>query len=186
MQLKIRGRAPLIMQSERLANPLDSLSKEIKKITALRKKTDEDLEALLRLKFLGSCYWNEGAGIHIPAVNLERALFDAAKEFKLGKRFPSATVIVEDCLPLVYDGPKTPEKLYNDARFVDVRSVVVGKSRVPMARPIFKVWAIAATLAVNEDLIDLRDVVQIVANAGRQGLGTFRRRFGKFEAELLA
>lgn len=183
MKLKIRGKAPLLMQSGRLANPLDPLSRKIKQITKLKQKTDEDLEEILRLKFMGSLYYEEKIGFHIPSMNLERALFDAAKEYKLGKRFSIACVIVEDALPLIYEGPRDPEKLYKDLNFVDVRCVVVGRSRVPMARPIFKVWGLEATLAYNEDLIDTRDVQQVAQAAGRQGLGTFRRRFGKWELE---
>lgn len=183
LKLKIRGRAPLLMQSGRLANPLDPLSKQIKQITSLRKKTDEDLLEILRLKFAGSLYWSEKSGVHLPAMNLERALFDGAKEYKLGKKFPLAAAIVEDELPLIYEGPKNPEELYADHNFVDVRMVKVGQSKVAMARPIFKVWGILATLAFNPDLMDERDVKMVVRAAGNQGLGTFRRRFGKWECE---
>jgi len=184
LKLKIRGKAPLIMQSGRLANPLDPLSRKVKGITNQRKKTDDDLEEILKLKYLGSLYWNEKDGPYIPGENLDRALFDAAKELKLGKRFVQDSVIVESVLPLIYEGPRVPEKLYANLDFVDVRCVVIGKSRVPMCRPIFKAWGLEATLAFNEERIDERDVRQIVQLAGRQSLGTFRRRFGKFETEI--
>lgn len=185
LKLKVRGVAPLLMQSGRLANPLDPLSKKIKQITGLRKKTDEDLLEILRLKFIGSLYWNEKSCVYLPAMNMERALFDGAKEFKLGKKFPIAAQIIEDELPLIYDGPKKPEDLYADERFVDVRMVRIGTSKVAMARPIFKVWSFKATLAFNPELIDERDVLQVLDAAGRQGLGTFRRRFGKWQAEVV-
>lgn len=184
LKLKLKGKAPLIMQSCILANPLHPMSKEIKKITGLRKKTDDDLEALLKLKFLGSIYWDEKLGPFIPGENLDRAYFDAAKEMKLGKKFTQAALIVEDKLPLVYEGPREPEKLYDNLNFVDTRLVKIGTSRVAMSRPIFKIWALNATLAFNEELIDERDVRQITSFVGRQGLGTFRRRFGKFTAEV--
>lgn len=186
LKLKITGRAPLLMQSGRLANPLDDLSRELKAITSLRKKTDEDLEATLRVKFMGSLYWDQKLGPYIPGENLDRALFDAAKEIKLGKKFTQCAYIVESALRLQYDGPRDPEALYADPAFRDVRMVVISKSRVPMCRPIFNRWGIEATLSFNEDLIDERDVRNIVSFAGRQGLGTFRRRFGKFEAEAAA
>lgn len=183
LKLKIRGGAPLIMQSDLLVNPLHPMSKEIRKITALRKKTDDDIEQLLKLKYLACGYWDKVLGPYIPGQNLDRAYFDAAKEMKLGKRFSQAAVIVEDKIKLEYEGPRLPEELYKNLNFVDTRSVKIGTSRVPLSRPIFKVWALHATLAFNEELIDKRDVVQISSLVGRQSLGTFRRRFGKFMVE---
>lgn len=183
LKLKIRGMAPLLMQSGVLANPLHPMTKELKKITGLRKKTDDDLEQMLKLKYLASMYYDEKTGPYIPGENLDRAYFDAAKELKLGKRFTQCAMIVEDKLPLVYEGPRKPQALYDDLNFVDVRMVKIGTSRVAMSRPIFKVWALNATLAFNEELIDLRDMHQINSFVGRQGLGTFRRRFGKFAVD---
>lgn len=42
--LTIEGTAPLMMQSDRLVNPLDPLKKEIQALTGKRKKSDSDME----------------------------------------------------------------------------------------------------------------------------------------------
>lgn len=185
LKLKLVGKAPLLIQSGTLANPMHPLSKELKRITGLRKKTDEDMEAILKLKFLGSLYYDEKDGPYLPTENLYRAMWDASKELKLGKRFTQDVVIPEDRMPLVYQGPRDPEALYADHKFVDVRMVTIGRSKVPMARPIFNVWSCSTTVCFNEERIDDRDMRQIVELCGRQSIGTFRRRFGKFEAEVV-
>jgi len=184
LKLKLRGIAPLIMQSAVLANPLHPMTKEIKEFTGLATKTDDDQEHLLKLKFLASFYWDAKVGPYIPGQNLDRAYFDAAKEMKKGKKFTQYAMIVENKLPLIYDGPRTPEELYANLNFVDVRPVKIRASRIQMCRPIFKVWSLDATLAFNEQLMDERLIRQISSFVGRQGLGTFRRRFGKFEVAI--
>ncbi len=45
----IRGTTPMLMHSERLANPFDPLTKEIKAISGKRKKTEDDLLEMARL-----------------------------------------------------------------------------------------------------------------------------------------
>lgn len=184
LQLKIRGKAPLLMQAGTLANPMHPLSKQIKEITSLRKKTDEDLIEILRLKYMGSLYWHEKDGPYLPGENLYRALWDASKELKLGKRFTQDANVLEDRMPLKYDGPREPDALYQDMNFVDTRMVTIGKAKVAMSRPIFKAWACEATLVFNPERLDERDVRQIISVVGRQSIGTFRRRFGKFDVEV--
>jgi hypothetical protein len=184
-KLNIKGKAPLIMQSITLANPLHPLAKEIKAITGKRKKTDEDLVEILRLKFFGSIYHDDQLGPFIPGENIDRCFFDAAKELKLGNRWTQSALFVEDKLPLIYEGPRSIDKLYADLRFVDVRMVTVNRARVPMCRPIFNVWSIKPTLAFDEQRINPDDIKQIIGLAGFQKLGTFRRRFGRFDAEIV-
>ena len=50
--ITIRGIAPLLMHNGQLANPLNPLAKEMKKVTSVRTKTDEHHLELQRLEFL--------------------------------------------------------------------------------------------------------------------------------------
>ena len=66
----ITGITPLLMHSERLANPFDSLTKELKAISGKRKKTEDDLLAMARIVFIGGLYHDDDAGIHVPGYNI--------------------------------------------------------------------------------------------------------------------
>ena len=47
-----------MMHNARLANPLDPLVQEIKKLTGKRKKTEDDLLQIARLEWEGGFYFN--------------------------------------------------------------------------------------------------------------------------------
>ena len=96
LMLKITGTAPLLMHSDRFANPLDKLTKAHKELTAKRKKTDEDHSAIAKSEFIGGCYWNKESGFYIPAQNLDSCLIAGAKLQKLGVKFKQGVQVLED------------------------------------------------------------------------------------------
>jgi hypothetical protein len=177
----IKGTTPLIMHNERLANPFDDLTKEIKAITGKRKKTEDDLHEMARLEWLGGLYHEDGK-IIVPGYNVLAAIRDGGKLHKLGTAVKRAVLVQEDRLELAYDGPTTPAELFKDKNFVDVRSVKVGAARIMRCRPIFKSWGLCFTLLFDESVIQLDSIKRIVADAGALcGLGDYRPRFGRFE-----
>jgi hypothetical protein len=179
----LKGTAPTLMQSERLANPLDALAKQLKTVTSKRKKTDADYEEIARIKFMGSLYWDEKLGPFWPGQNIDRMFLDAAKLSKRGMDVKRAFMTLDDRVPLIYDGPRTPDALYAMRdRFVDERSVVVQKSRIMMTRPIFREWEVKFEAAFDPEVIDRADVAGFAKTAGQMiGLSTYRPRFGRFQ-----
>lgn len=182
--LKLKSAGPLLMHSDRFANPLDPATKAHKQLTSKRKKTDEDHEAIAVSEFKGALYIDRD-GPYLPSMNLEASLVEAAKMQKLGKHAKRALMIIEDKIHLKYDGPRTADDLIKDPRFVDMRGVRVGMAKLMRCRPRFSEWQAECTLAYNAEQINLDEVMQIVRNAGALvGVGDFRPRFGRFSVEV--
>jgi hypothetical protein len=183
IKFHFKGSAPAMMQSERLANPIDPLTKTLKAITGKRKKTDADYEEIARIKFLGSLYYDERLGPYWPAQNVDRMFYDAAKLSRRGPDVKRAFMTLDDKIPIIYEGPRTPEAMYAVRdRFVDERSVVVQKSRIMMTRPIFREWEIKFEAAYDPEVINRDDVIAFAQLAGQMiGLSTYRPRFGRFQ-----
>jgi hypothetical protein len=170
------------MHSDKLSNPLDPSTKAHKELTSKRKKTDEDHELILHSEWLGSLYFDDSIGPYVPGINVESMLMEAAKAQKLGKKFKSAIMVVEDRIKLDYEGPRDRKQLFNDQRFVDIRSVKVQQARIHRCRPIFSSWSITFQLNFDQALVDLREIKKALEDAGQiVGLGDFRPRFGRFE-----
>jgi hypothetical protein len=186
LSVKITGKSPLLMHSDRFANPLDPLTKLHKELTGKRKKTDEDLIAIAKSEFIGGCYWNDGTGMYMPAQNLDACLINAAKLQKLGVKFKQGVHVIEDELPLVGYEKMTPEKLWEDPSKRDARGVKVGTAKIIRYRPIFRAWALSATVAINEDVVNVSEVKKALEDAGNLiGLGDYRPRFGRFTVEIV-
>ena len=107
-QIKLKGVTPLLMSSERCANPIDPLSKQIKELTGKRKKTDEDLEQIARLEWEGQLYMN-GEGPVIPGENVEAMIRDGAKFVRMGRNIQRGLQVVEQKIKLEYSGPRDIE-----------------------------------------------------------------------------
>ena len=57
-----KGISPLIMHNCQCVNPLHPISKEIKKYTSKRIKTEEDLQIISDLEWEAGAYWKDGLG----------------------------------------------------------------------------------------------------------------------------
>lgn len=178
----IRGTAPLMMHNERLANPFDDLTKAIKAISGKRKKTEDDQREMSRLEFLGGLYFDDANGIHVPGYNVFAALIGGGKIHKLGTALRRASLVTEDKVALVYDGPKTPEALFANRSFVDIRSVKVGTAKIMRCRPIFPQWELTFSVTFDEASIQRAEIDRCLEDAGQMvGLCEYRPRFGRFE-----
>lgn len=182
--LTLRGILPLMCHNSRLADPLDEITRAISAISRKKTKTDQDHEEMARLEHVGGLYWDPDLGPTMPAPNIERCLVDAAKKQKLGTTMKSALLITEQAAPILYDGPRTADGLWADKTFRDRSSVKVGMSRVMRTRPLFPNWALEVNGYLDEQ-IEKHQFDQIIATAGKIiGLGEYRPRFGRFEAEV--
>jgi len=181
--LQLTSTRPLIMHNAELANPLNPVVKEIRKFSKKRNKTDDDQEAIAQLEFLGGLYHDKELGPYVPADNIWRCLYNAAKRHKLGERVKEALLIESDVNPLAYKGPRGAEELWANEAFRYYKSVRVQMSRTMRCRPIFYNWATEADGILDSSLLDLEDLKRIAEEAGSLvGLCEWRPRFGRFTA----
>ncbi|NYT81445.1 hypothetical protein H0A70_08075 [Alcaligenaceae bacterium] len=181
LKLKITGTAPLMMHSDKLANPLNAATKAHKELTGKRKKTDDDHVAIAKSEFIAGAYWDESAGFYVPGQNFDATFWAGARLQKLGVHWKRGCLVMTDKATLIFSGPKTPENLWEDLRFVDCRGVKVGQSKVMRYRPIFPEWETSLDVAVNTDVIDIAEAKKAIDDAGALiGVCEYRPRFGRF------
>lgn len=184
LQVTITGTSPLLMHSDRFANPLDPMTKAHKELTSVRKKSDETHEAIAKSEFMASCYWTKQAGFFVPGQNMDACLIGAAKLQKLGVKFKQAVQTLENEMSLVGTLPANPELLWADGDYTDCRGVKVGMAKIMRYRPIFKSWKLKCTIMINDDVLNVSEVKKALVDAGALiGLGDYRPRFGRFSVE---
>lgn len=87
-----------------------------------------------------------------------------------------------DRAELDFNGPTSPEALWEDQRIVDCRGVKVGQAKIMRPRTIFMDWACQLEVAINTDVLDLQEVKKAIEDAGKLiGVCEYRPRFGRFE-----
>lgn len=174
------GIAPLCFHSERLANPTDPFTRELKKLTAQKRKTDELQEQIKWLEWRAGFYEHEGRAV-VPADNVLAVVVQGARKLKKGKDASAGVFEAEPQFALRYKGADTIEGLKGDHRFCDYRSVVVGGRRVMRARPIFKHWELPIALHFDPEILSKEELVQSLMLGGeRVGLCERRPRWGRF------
>jgi hypothetical protein len=184
-RIKIEGTEGLLMHNARLSNPLDPAARELKKLTGKRSKTEEDYEAVACAEFAGGLYLDDVVGPYLPADNLFRCLWDAAKKTKSGVKIKEGLIITSLVNPLVYDGPRDPAGLWGNENFRHFASVKVGMQRVIRCRPFFQSWKTEAEGFIDTSIIELYELKQIAETAGmRIGLGDWRPKYGRFTADV--
>lgn len=170
------------MHNGQLANPMNSYAKGIKKISAKRSKTDADYEEMARLEFLGGLYLDSKNEPCIPAKVIRGVLVGkggAARSQKRGKDANRSIFVLQD-FPLEYEGPRSPDELWEDESFRFQELVKIQSSRILRTRPIFRDWILAATIEYDETLIDESDVCEWMKIAGTIGIGDWRGVYGRF------
>jgi hypothetical protein len=189
----IKGATPLIMHSDKACNPLHPISKKMKEITSIRKKTDEHHLALSRIEFEASMYFDDNLGIYMPSKCLQGCIKAAARKYKKGKQ--TKAVILNEAIgyPLIPYKGKNAELLYNETNkngdhpYVFIESLVVGMARIMRTRPIFHKWEIKFGLYLDLELLPESDLKMILETAGYEyGLcelrpGRATGNYGTFE-----
>ena len=185
IKCELHGISPLIMHSCQCVNPLHPISIEMKKITGIRKKTEEDLKKLSDLEWESGLYWDDRTGLYIPAENIEATIREGAKARKKGKDIVKGFVC-NDLMPHLDIGEElTKEQMKADFRFRDVRAMRVKQARVMRTRPRFNTWNLMFIAAYDENLIDFQTIVDAVEYSGQYvGLCDSRPKYGKFTARL--
>jgi hypothetical protein len=148
------------------------LSKKLKEISKNRDKKDEHYQAMARIEFEGSLYYQDDIGIYMPSKCLAGSFKSAAKKFKQGKNTKALTVDCAIGTPLIgYEG-KTSEQLWNtlnkngEQTHVFAETVVVNRARIVRTRPIFQKWEIKFEVYLNTEILSFDWLKRIIETAG--------------------
>ncbi len=189
VSIGITGTTKLLMHADTLADPLDPKTKEFKRVSGKRTKTDADHEEMARLEYLAGLYLDGDGQVAIPYRNVMKCLIEGARITKSGPKIERGLTMTGAEFPLIYDGPTTPETLYANKNFVSRMSVKVGQARTMRCRPAFTNWALIAEAMIDPAVLSPEELQDIATNAGRFiGLGDYRKGggFGRFQAEVAA
>jgi len=180
LQISVEGIAPLLMHSDKTANPLNEYTKKLKALTGKRKKTDEDLSEIAKIEWEASLYWN-GKNYYLPNNMIEANLLVSAKMFKMGPLVKQGIIAENDAL---FDFPHKnlkPSELYKLEQYIDLRGVRVNQSKVIRCRPLFNEWKASFEIMSIDEKIDVIQIKQLIENAGKYvGYGDWHPRFGRF------
>lgn len=180
-----KGISPLIMHSCQGVNPLNPITREMKKYTSKKKKTEEDLLKIADLEWESGAYWQDGLGLYIPSTNIEATLVNGGKANKKGTDIQKYVNVTEQFIPFYYGEDLTKEQLIKDYRYRDTRIMTVQRSRIVRTRPRFDQWRIAFNLSYNEKKIDLDTITNAMEYAGLYvGLCDSRPKYGQFVATI--
>ncbi|ROO52887.1 hypothetical protein EDC02_7838 [Micromonospora sp. Llam0] len=181
----LAGTAPLLMHNARLVDPLDTIVRQIRPISAKTKKTDDDHAEIAQLEWLGGLYHDPDVGPFIPAPNLTKCLVEGARLSRDGKKVERGVLIETMKVPVLYEGPREPAALYADTRHVHRAPVKVGNARVMRTRPVFPHWRLQARGVYDPAVINLADLRNAAHTAGALiGLGDGRPTYGRFVGTL--
>lgn len=184
--VELTGTSPLLMHNPRMVDPDFEITREIKSLTSVRKKTDIHLEQIEKLEWYGGLYEQNGVVVQ-PTSKVRKCIIEAARISKMGKAVERALSFNALYIPLVYDGPKDIDSLFADKRFHSRLSVGVGAKRVMRVRPQFYPWGLRLDGLFIEDAgINADEFVKIVELAGIvQGIGDNRvNGYGRFAATV--
>jgi hypothetical protein len=188
LHCEITGIRPLLMRNSDLADPENLYAKEINEIHRMKSKdiTKEKRERREWLDFRGGLYWDETVGLYIKSDSIERCVqLGAQKSGGLGKKVQSCVFCTEPIVPLIYEGPRDPQGLYDAGFFLRV-SVVIGKSRIFRVRPKIDDWQLRFGLCYDNSIVGRDGLMRSVINAGALiGLGDWRPKFGRFTCRFL-
>lgn len=189
------GLAALVLHNERLADPLDLVTRAIAGISKKRNKTEADHTEIARLEFLGGLYLSGPAPFEdghllpagpevvptVPAWNVLRCLQDGATRHKRGKDVLRGVHPLTEYSTLVYDGPTDPDLLWKGGEHALRKTVGVQRARTVRTRPIFQPWSLTLRIEVDPVVFDVDTLETCWRDAGRySGLGEMRPVFGRF------
>ncbi len=185
LKFTIKGVSPLLLHSDRLADPLDKDAKHLKTLTSKMKKTDADHEEIRWLDWRGGLYWDQEMGPYMPGPNIRACIEGSARMNRLGKNISRGVIVPDLMCKIDYKGPKGIKELYEQG-FYDTRSVVVARAKLMRTRPCFKDWKITFNLMFSDELTSEEQLIGIIKKAGQCiGLGDYRPDtrgpFGRFE-----
>lgn len=181
LKISVKGIAPLLMHSDKTANPLNEFTKKLKAVTSKRKKTDEDHADIAKIEWTASLYW-DGKQYYLPASLIEATMLNSAKMFKLGTLLKQCVLCNDNASFEFKHSNLEPEKLWLQSEYQDFRTVKVQQAKNLRCRPIFQEWVSKFSLYLDENKMNAEQLKQVINNAGMYvGFGDYRPKFGRFE-----
>jgi hypothetical protein len=178
----IKGCAPLIINSDAMADPLNPMTKELTKLTGKRKKTAEDHSAISDIQWRGKFHVNVDGIPVVTAGMLEATLRAGARKKKLGKQFEAGVHVFDNPIIKHNNGTLTVDNLEKHPEHKFRSMVVIQRNRVATTRPIFPTWELTFDVMYSPGIVDEDQIDEAILTAGEQcGLGDWRPRFGRFE-----
>lgn len=188
-EVTLTGLRPLKTHNAQLANPLNQIVIEMKKLTSLRKKTEEHHRQISDLEFLGGLYLDENQRPVVPSHMIEGMLYEAAKVYRKGKDIKGALDVLDDAL--IEHSDSNPEKLVSNLTAEQLLKkpsyrvmpcVKVQQARIIRTHPFFRYWRFTFTMQLDTEMVEESMFKDICIVGGRRiGLGDYRPKFGKFE-----
>jgi hypothetical protein len=191
--VEIHGVCPVLMHNGRLTDNTDPFTKELKRYTSKRTKSDEDHETMGTIEWCGGLYhsgtatvcggeveFSKDARVILPADNIWACLVEGAKVHKLGTEFKAAMLCDRDG-EFSYDGPSDINELMRDKRFVHRKRAGIKASAVMRTRPVFPWWKAKFAVSIDESQLNEEQLVQAIQDAGRiKAIGDWTPRYGRF------
>lgn len=190
ISIEVTGTSPLLMHNPKMVDPEFQINREIKSLTAKRKKTDDDLRAIERLEWYGGLYTAKLNGEEVvvqPTSKLRKCLINTAKISRLGTALGRCLSFTAMDVPLIHDGPQSKDELFKEPRFHSRLSVGIGQKRVMRVRPQFFPWAMHVDgYFVTDAGVSFEEFQRIVEMAGVvEGIGDNRvNGYGRFTSVL--
>jgi len=190
IKIHMQGVSPLLCHNGQTADPRNTYAKAMKAVSSKRKKTDADFDELARLEWLAGIY-RSADDLVIPDYVIESAMIAGAKKSKRGPQAKCGMFFTEHAL-LEFDGKPdainddTLAGMFESGQFTHTIGVRVGMAKVMRTRPIFRNWSCIAIAQYDPDVLNLRDIEEIAADAGKLvGIGDWRPKHGRFLAEVI-
>jgi hypothetical protein len=190
IKIHMQGVSPLLCHNGQTADPRNTYAKAMKAVSSKRKKTDADFDELARLEWLAGIY-RSADDLVIPDYVIESAMIAGAKKSKRGPQAKCGLFFTQHA-PLKFDGKPaevnddTLAGMFDSGDFTHTIGVRVGMAKVMRTRPIFRNWSCIAMAQYDPDVLNLRDIEEIAADAGKLvGIGDWRPKHGRFLAEVI-
>ena len=184
VNVTLTGTRPLLQHNGQLADPLNPHTQALAALTKKRMKTIEDHEAISRTEFEGGLYFDPQVGPYVPGGQLSKVIHQGGKAFKLGPKVLSSVFVVDLVNPLIYDGPRDVQGLW-DADFWLRAVAATQTNRIVRTRPIFQNWSVDFAVDIDTTELDLTQFESIMDRAGGYvGIGDWRPTYGRFTTTL--
>ena len=194
MQITIKavGVKPFTPQNVDMANPRNPWFRKMAELRGIpsKNRTDKWLDDMEYAFFMGAFYdLPEVDGIGIPAENMRQSLIEAAKMTRQAPRAKRAIMLAVAAVPLIYDGPKKPQELWDHGGYKLTRMIRSSQGGAsPTTWPIFHEWALKVPFELDEKELSVPQLTEIAERAGRLvGIGASRKQgYGRYDALVQA
>jgi len=176
--VKAIGVKPFTPQNVDMANPRNPWYRRMAELRGIpsKNRTDKWLDDMEYAFFMGAFYdLPEIDGIGIPAENMRQVVERAKRAIRL-------TVAA---VPLIYDGPRKPQELWDDGHYKLTRMIRSSQGGAsPTTWPIFHEWALKVPFELDEKELSVSQLTEIAERAGRLvGIGASRKQgYGRYDA----